>query len=66
MKQLLSLLASAAILSISPDVARSGVLYDAVITGDFQKASQYIAGGLIEDTGDLEHFDVRRAGILSF
>src|SRR3982750_1103615 len=53
MKRLLSFVASAAILSFIPQAACAGVLYDAVIAGDFQKASRYIATGLIEDTGDL-------------
>src|SRR3954454_6376007 len=53
MKRLLSFVASAAILSFIPQAACAGVLYDAVIAGDFQKASHYIAGGLVEDTGDL-------------
>src|SRR5688500_2684400 len=53
MKRLLSLVASAAILSLTPQAARPGALYDAVITGDFQKASRYVANGFFEDTGDL-------------
>ena len=54
MERLLSLVGSAAILSFTPQVARPGALYDAVITGDFQKVSHYVASGFVEDTGDLE------------
>jgi ankyrin repeat protein len=53
MKRLLAIVASAAILSFAPQAARPGALYDAVIRGDYQKVSRFVASGWFEDAGDL-------------
>src|SRR5215212_10074327 len=53
MKRLLTFVASLALLALGPQTAHPGPLYDAVITGDFQKVSGYVARGLFEDVGDL-------------
>jgi len=53
MKRLLSRVLSAVVLSLTPQAVYPGSLYDAVMSGDFQKVSRYVAGGLFEDSGDL-------------
>ena len=53
MKRLLIAAASATILIIAPEFARPGSLYDAVLTGDFQKVSRWVARGEPDDVGEL-------------
>ena len=53
MKRLLIAAASATILIIAPESARPGSLYDAVLTGDFQKVSRWVARGEPDDVGEL-------------
>ena len=55
MKRLLSLVASAAILSFTPQVARPGALYDAVITGDFcRRSATTLRAGSLKIPGTWE------------
>jgi uncharacterized protein len=53
MKRLLSVVVTAATLSLTPRAALPGGLYEAVITGDFPTVSRYVASGYFEDVGDL-------------
>src|SRR5215218_3148344 len=53
MKRLIPLVAVSAILALAPRAAHPGPLYDAVMAGDFEKISGYVARGLFEDVGDL-------------
>ena len=53
MKRLAPLVAGLTILILTPQAVRTGPLYDAVVAGDFQTVSGYVAQGLFEDAGDL-------------